>query len=129
MVIGNLTVRVLTEGVHSGAASGIVPSSFRILRSLLSRIEDEKTGQITLPELFVQIPPDRQKQAKATAAILGNEVWSGIPFAGETRPMADGNTELILEKTWRPQLAVTAMEGYPLPANGGNVLLPFSTAK
>ena len=129
MVIGNLTVRVLTEGVHSGAASGIVPSSFRILRSLLSRIEDEATGRITLPDLFVEIPPERQKQAKDTAAILGDEVWSGLPFAGDTRPMRDGNAELILEKTWRPQLAVTAMDGYPLPANGGNVLLPFSTAK
>jgi acetylornithine deacetylase/succinyl-diaminopimelate desuccinylase-like protein len=129
MVIGNLTVRVLTEGVHSGAASGIVPSSFRILRSLLSRIEDETTGRITLPELFVQIPPDRQKQAKETAAILGDEVWSGLPFADNTAPMADGNAELILEKTWRPQLAVTGMDGYPSPANGGNVLLPFSTAK
>src|SRR3954465_7221146 len=99
-LLGNLTVRVLTEGMHSGAASGIVPSSFRVLRSLLSRIEDEKTGQITLPELFVQIPPGRQKQAKETAAILGDEVWSGIPFAGDTKPMADGNAEIILEKTW-----------------------------
>jgi len=71
---GNLTVRVLTEGVHSGAASGIVPSSFRILRSLLSRIEDEATGRITLPDLFVEIPPERQKQAEDTAAILGDEV-------------------------------------------------------
>ena len=129
MVLGNLTVRVLTEGVHSGAASGIVPSSFRILRSLLSRIEDEETGQINLPELFVQIPPDRQKQAKETAAILGDEVWSGLPFAGDTKPMADDVAELILEKTWRPQLAITGMEGYPLPINGGNVLLPFSIAK
>jgi acetylornithine deacetylase/succinyl-diaminopimelate desuccinylase-like protein len=129
MVIGNLTVRVLTEGVHSGAASGIVPSSFRILRKLLSRIENETTGQITLPELFVQIPPDRQKQAKETAAILGDEVWSGLPFAGGTKPMTGSGTELILEKTWRPQLAITGMEGYPLPANGGNVLLPFSVAK
>jgi len=126
---GNLTVRVLTEGVHSGAASGIVPSSFRILRSLLSRIEDEGTGRITLSELFVEIPPERQKQARDTAGILGDEVWSGMPFAGDTGPMHTGNAELILEKTWRPQLAVTAMDGYPLPANGGNVLLPFSTAK
>jgi acetylornithine deacetylase/succinyl-diaminopimelate desuccinylase-like protein len=129
MVIGNLTVRVLTEGVHSGAASGIVPSSFRILRSLLSRIEDEATGRITLPELFVQIPPDRRQQAKDTAGILDDEVWSGLPFANQTNPMVEGNDELILEKTWRPQLAVTAMEGYPAPADGGNVLLPFSTAK
>jgi acetylornithine deacetylase/succinyl-diaminopimelate desuccinylase-like protein len=129
MVIGNLTVRVLTEGVHSGAASGIAPSSFRILRALLSRVEDEATGRMTLPDLFVEIPQDRLKQAKETANILGDEVWSGIPFAGAAKPMAQDNTTLILEKTWRPQLAITAMDGYPLPANGGNVLLPFSTAK
>ncbi len=128
-LIGNLTVRVLTEGVHSGAASGIVPSSFRILRSLLSRIEDEVTGRMTLPELFVDIPQDRRKQATEAAQILGDGVWQGLPFAGKTRPMADGNAEIILEKTWRPQLAVTGMDGYPLPANGGNVLLPYSTAK
>ena len=129
MVIGNLTVRVLTEGVHSGAASGIAPSSFRILRSLLSRVEDEATGRMRLPDLFVQIPPDRRRQADDTAAILGDEVWSGLPFAGDTKPMAEGAAELLLEKTWQPQLAVTGMEGYPLPANGGNVLLPFSIAK
>jgi len=128
-LIGNLTVRVLTEGVHSGAVSGIVPSSFRILRGLLSRVEDESTGRMKLPELFVKIPADRQKQAKETAAILGDEVWSGIPFAGGTKPMGEDNAELILQKTWWPQLAVTGMDGYPLPANGGNVLLPFSTAK
>jgi len=119
----------LTEGVHSGAVSGIVPSSFRILRSLLSRVEDEATGRMTLPELFVEIPADRQKQAKETAAILGDEVWSGIPFAGGTKPMGTDHTDLLLQKTWWPQLAVTGMDGYPLPANGGNVLLPFSTAK
>jgi acetylornithine deacetylase/succinyl-diaminopimelate desuccinylase-like protein len=133
-LIGTLTVRVLSEGMHSGAASGIVPSSFRILRALLSRVEDETTGRMRLPELFVEIPSDRQSQAIETAATLGDEVWSGIPFAGDTKPMApansnNANADLILEKTWRPQLAVTAMDGYPLPADGGNVLLPFSTAK
>src|ERR1700744_1503517 len=87
-LLGNLNVRVLTEGVHSGAASGIVPSSFRILRELLSRIEDEATGRMKLPELFVDIPPDRLNQAKETADILGDEVWSGMPFAGQPKPMA-----------------------------------------
>ena len=128
-ILGTLNVRVLTEGVHSGAASGIVPSSFRILRSLLSRIEDEATGRMKLPELFAQIPEDRRKQASETAKILGESVWHDLPFAGRTGPMTEGNSELILEKTWRPQLAVTGMDGYPLPANAGNVLLPFSTAK
>src|ERR1700761_770092 len=128
-LLGNLTVKVLTEGVHSGAASGVVPSSFRILRQLLSRIEDEATGRMKLPELFVEIPAERVKQAEATAAILGDEVWSGLPFAAKTKPMTTGNAEIILAKTWEPQLAVTGMAGYPLPKDGGNVLLPYSTAK
>ena len=145
MVIGTLKVRVLTEGVHSGAASGIVPGSFRILRHLLSRIEDPQTGRMLLPELTVDIPQDRQAQAKQAAAILGDQVWSELPFAGTTKPMAprraseqseqaaplneNDGAELILQKTWQPQLSITAMEGYPLPANGGNVLLPYSIAK
>ena len=129
IAMGNLTVRVLTEGVHSGDASGIVPSSFRIARTLLSRIEDEKTGAILLDELFVQVPPDRQEQARASAAILGDEVYTKMPLAGGTKPMASDLTELILNRTWRPQLAVTAMDGYPLPENGGNVLLPYTVAK
>ncbi len=128
-LIGTLTVRVLTEGVHSGLASGVVPSSFRILRQLLSRIEDEATGRMKLPELFVQVPAERRKQAEETAAILGDEVWSSYPFAGRTKPMAEDGAALLLAKTWEPQLAITGMAGYPLPENGGNVLLPFSTVK
>jgi hypothetical protein len=42
----NMKVKVLEEGVHSGDASGIVPSSFRIMRTLLERIEDNKTGEM-----------------------------------------------------------------------------------
>ncbi|HUO87774.1 MAG TPA: M20 family metallopeptidase [Rhizomicrobium sp.] len=129
IAMGNLTVRVLTEGVHSGDASGLVPSSFRIARTLLSRIEDETTGQMKLDELFVQIPPDRLEQARASARILGDEVYTKMPLAGGTRPMAADLAELVLNRTWRPQLAVTAMDGYPLPENGGNVLLPYTTAK
>jgi acetylornithine deacetylase/succinyl-diaminopimelate desuccinylase-like protein len=129
IAMGTLTVRVLTEGVHSGDASGIVPSSFRILRQCLSRIEDENTGEIKLNDLFVQVPPDRLEQAKQSAKILGEAVYSKMPFASGTKPMSDDLTQLILNRTWRPQLAVTGMEGYPLPENAGNVLLPFSTAK
>ncbi len=129
MCIGNLTVRVLDEGVHSGDASGIVPSSFRILRSLVSRIEDETTGEMKLEELFVQIPPDRAEQARDAAKILGDEVFTKLPFTAKTKPMAPDVTEMILNRTWRPQLAITGMDGYPHPLDGGNVLLPYSTAK
>jgi acetylornithine deacetylase/succinyl-diaminopimelate desuccinylase-like protein len=129
LVMGNLTIRVLTEGVHSGDASGIVASSFRIARQLLSRIEDEATGQMKLDGLFVQIPSERIEQAKAAANILGDEVFTKLPFAPGMQPMAHENAELILNRTWRPQLAITGADGYPLPENGGNVLLPYTTLK
>ena len=129
MVIGNLSVRVLSEGVHSGDASGVVASSFRLARQLLSRIEDETSGQMKPDMLFVQIPPERSQQAKAAAAILGDEVFTKLPFAPGVMPMASDPAELILNRTWRPQLAITAMDGYPLPENGGNVLLPYTILK
>ncbi|HTQ15249.1 MAG TPA: M20 family metallopeptidase [Rhizomicrobium sp.] len=129
IAMGNLTVRVLTEGVHSGDASGIVPSSFRILRAALTRVEDETSGEIRLPDLFVQVPAQRIAQAKAAAKVLGDAVYSKMPFAGTTRPMSDDLAELVLNRTWRPALAVTGMAGYPEPVNAGNVLLPYSTAK
>jgi len=126
---GVLSVRVLSEGVHSGDASGIVPSSFRILRSLLSRIEDESSGMLKLPEFFASIPDDRLEQARAAASILGDEVFTKLPFAGHTKPMAATRVEMVLNRTWKPQLAVIGMDGYPPPAGAGNVLLPYSVAK
>jgi acetylornithine deacetylase/succinyl-diaminopimelate desuccinylase-like protein len=126
---GKLSVRVLTEGVHSGDASGIVPSSFRILRTLLSRIEDETTGAMKLSEFFAPVPDERLEQARAASRILGNEVYTKLPFAGSTKPMAATPVEMILNRTWKPQLAVIGMEGYPLPEQAGNVLLPYSLAK
>ena len=51
MVSGVLKVEILTEGVHSGDASGLVPSSFRIMRQVLDRLEDSATGRL-LPQVF-----------------------------------------------------------------------------
>src|SRR5579872_581277 len=113
MLAGALTVRVLEEGVHSGDASGIVPSSFRILRRLLSRLEDEATGSIRPEELYAQIPPERIAQAKRAAEALGDAVYAKFPFEGGTQPMASDRTELVLNRTWRPQLAVIGIEGLP----------------
>jgi acetylornithine deacetylase/succinyl-diaminopimelate desuccinylase-like protein len=126
---GTLRVEVLGEGVHSGYASGIVPSSFRILRQLLSRLEDESTGAVRPAALYAQIPAERVEQAKRAAAALGDGVWREIPFAGGTRPMAEDLTELLLNRSWRPQLAVTGIDGLPKPGDAGNVLLPYTEAK
>jgi acetylornithine deacetylase/succinyl-diaminopimelate desuccinylase-like protein len=126
---GTLSVRVLGEGVHSGDASGVVPSSFRILRQLVSRLEDEATGEIRLSELHVQIPPERIAQARAAAAALSDQVYAKFPFVAGMKPVSDDLVELVLNRTWRPQLAVIGVEGLPAPANAGNVLLPYATAK
>jgi len=126
---GSLSIRVLEEGVHSGAASGIVPSSFRILRQLLSRLENEKTGAIIPEEFYVSIPAQRIEQAKAAAQILGERVYSEFPFAKSVEPVTRDLAELILNRTWRPQLAVIGMDGLPSPQNAGNVMLPETTAK
>ena len=129
LVAGNLVVEVLTEGVHSGDASGIVPSSFRILRQLLARIEDQETGKILLKELHVDAPAQRVEQAKIAASVLGDTVWNKYPWAGKTRPMAKENTELFLNRTWRPTLSVTGVAGIPELGNAGNVLRPSTTLK
>ena len=129
MASGTLTIEVLDEGVHSGDASGIVPSSFRILRRLLSRLEDEDTGTIRPPELYVQIPPERVAQARRASAALGDAVYTKFPLKAGMSPMGDDLTELVLNRTWRPQLAVTGIDGLPPPVDAGNVLLPSTVAK
>jgi acetylornithine deacetylase/succinyl-diaminopimelate desuccinylase-like protein len=126
---GNLRVRVLSEGVHSGDASGIVPSSFRILRDLISRVEDPKTGKISVPELNVEIPAERLQQAQTAAASLGAEVYSKFPFVDGMKPATDNPAELVLNRTWRPTLSVIGMDGFPAMSNAGNVLRPFTSAK
>jgi acetylornithine deacetylase/succinyl-diaminopimelate desuccinylase-like protein len=129
MASGTLTVEVLDEGVHSGDASGIVPSSFRILRRLLSRLEDEDTGAIRPPELYVQIPAERVAQARRAAAALGDAVYTKFPLKPGMSPMSGDLTELVLNRTWMPQLAVTGIDGLPPPVDAGNVLLPSTVAK
>jgi acetylornithine deacetylase/succinyl-diaminopimelate desuccinylase-like protein len=121
---GLLTVEVLEEGVHSGDASGVVPDSFRLARRLLTRIEDEATGEVKPAPFQVQIPAERRAQARVAAQALGDEVWKKFPFAGETRPVTLDGAELVLNRTWRAQLAVIGADGLPQPANAGNVLRP-----
>jgi len=129
MYAADLTVRVLDEGVHSGDASGVVPSSFRIFRQLISRLENETTGEVHAEGLHVQVPAERIAQARRAATALGDQVYAKFPFAKNTKPVTDDLVELVLNRTWRPQLAITGMEGLPVPGNAGNVALPYTTAK
>ncbi|PJJ97266.1 peptidase M20 [Lysobacteraceae bacterium NML91-0213] len=126
---GNLTVKVLDEGVHSGDASGVVPSSFRLLRQLLSRIEDETTGRILLEGLHAEIPAERREQAQRASGVLGDEVYSKFPLLEGMRPMNDDLAELVLNRTWRPALSVTGVGGIPALDSAGNVLRPHTAVK
>ena len=126
---GNLTVKVLSEGVHSGDASGVVPSSFRILRQLLSRIEDQDSGRILLDGLHVEVPADRMVQAKTCAEVLDTAIFDKFPFLPGMTPMHSDLTELVLNRTWRPALSITGAEGLPALSSAGNVLRPFTSVK
>ena len=126
---GELTVSVLAEGVHSGDASGVVPSSFRILRQLLSRLEDEATGRILPEGLHVDIPAERVDQATVAASFLKDEIWTKFPFLPGMKPMHDRLEELILNRTWRPALSITGVDGMPPLDSAGNVLRPHTALK
>ena len=124
IVNGVLSVEVLKEGVHSGDASGVVAESFRIARRLLERIDDRETGVVHHAAFHAPIPPERREQAKRAAKVLGDEIWRKFPFVEGMKPMSAELDDLVLNRTWRPALAVTGAEGLPLPANAGNVLRP-----
>jgi acetylornithine deacetylase/succinyl-diaminopimelate desuccinylase-like protein len=125
LVGGTLRVEILTEGVHSGEASGVVPSSFRICRELLDRIEDSFDGKVLLPELNVAIPPDRREQAAATAAEF--PIGGHFPFVDGAEPMVADHTEQLLARTWYPALSVTGVDGIPSVESAGNVLRPYTS--
>jgi len=124
-----LNVQVLKSGVHSGLASGIVPSSFRIARQLLSRLEDERTGAIVLRDLHVDIPQTRIEQAKLAANVLGSLIYQEFPFVSGTQPVTTDGTKLILDRTWEPAMEVIGADGIPATAGAGNVLRASTTLK
>ncbi len=126
---GNLQADVLTEGVHSGGAGGVVPSSFRVLRQLLSRIEDETNGRILLDELHEEIPEQRHQQARLAAEVLDASVYRKYPWAVADPEPNESPYELLLNNTWRPALTVTGADGLPALVNAGNVHLPGTTLK
>ncbi len=121
------TVSVLTEGVHSGEASGVVPSSFRVLRQLLDRLEDSHTGRVLLADLHVDIPADRRAEARATAAEFAEPIATHFPFIDATQPVVADPAEQLIARTWEPTLSTTGVAGIPDLASAGNVLRPSTS--
>jgi len=129
MAAGTLRVDVLDEGVHSGYASGVVPSSFRVMQQLFSRLEDQVTGKVLPDYLYAPVPEQRLQQTRKMADALGDNIWQAYPFADGVEPMAETNVERILNRTWRPALSYTGIEGIPSLSDAGNVLRPYTSMK
>lgn len=123
-ISGELKIEVLKNGIHSGLGSGIVPSPFLILRQLLDRIEDSRTGVIIIDELKVAIPKQHREQAKKIAERMGQLISSHFPFMPNVKPVSSNSLELLLNIFWRPQLSVTGLNGLPPIAHAGNVIIP-----
>lgn len=124
MVGGTLSVDIVTEGVHSGSASGVVPSTFRVIRTLLDRIEDSATGKVLLDSAWVDIPAHRETEAAAMADELGVAALESPPFVVGAEPVTSDVTQAVLNRTWRPALSITGADGLPATAKAGNVLRP-----
>ncbi|MGH8288753.1 MAG: M20/M25/M40 family metallo-hydrolase [Steroidobacteraceae bacterium] len=128
-LVGLLHVRVLEEGVHSGMASGIAPTPFRILEQLLARLESPINGGLMLEALSVPVPKDRRPQIEAAARVLGESVAGKLPWSSGVRPVSNDPVELLINSTWKATLAVTGADGMPPTISAGNVLLPSLTLK
>jgi acetylornithine deacetylase/succinyl-diaminopimelate desuccinylase-like protein len=120
---------VLNEGVHSGYASGVVPSSFRVLRQLISRLEDQDSGRILPEYLHAEISDQRMEQSQCMADALGDGIFEAYPFCEGVQPQADNNLDRLLNRTWRPALSVTGATGLPSLESAGNVLRPQTSLK
>jgi acetylornithine deacetylase/succinyl-diaminopimelate desuccinylase-like protein len=137
MVSGTLRVDILTEGIHSGDASGVVPSSFRILRQVLDRLEDSATGRLLPAGFHCEVPAERLAQARVTAGILGDALYKRFPWAHadcggaaqSALPTTTDPLQALLNRTWIPTLSVTGADGLPSLSNAGNVLRPYTAFK
>ncbi len=123
-----VTLNVLTQGLHSGSVSGVVPSSFRLLRQMLDRVEDSSTGEILVEELYAEIPAEHVAAAKAVAAEFGDLLADGLPTVDGVTLMGISAADRVLRSTWHPTLSVVGMGGIPEPEIAGNVLRPYTTA-
>lgn len=129
MLAATVRVSVLGHAVHSGSAGGVVPSSFRLLRQLLSRVESEVTGELSLPALNAPVPADRRAQAESVADELGDAALGDLPLVAGLRLGGSSALDRLLSKTWRPALALTGLGGIPPVDAAGNVLGPWTEAR
>ena len=122
LVSGTLSVRVSQEGIHSGTSGGSIPSSFRIQRMLLDRVEDSSTGEVLIPEMHVEIGPEVRDKAAALAEVVGDTIWDQLPTVDSLVRVADTTEDMIIAMNWQPTLSIIGADGMPPVQVAGNVL-------
>ncbi len=122
LVSGTLSVKVSHEGIHSGNSGGSIPSSFRIQRILLDRVEDSSSGKVLIPEMHVDIPGQIREKAMALREIVGDSIWEQFPTVDTLRQASETTEEMIVAMNWEPTLSIIGADGIPSVQDAGNVL-------
>jgi len=122
LVSGTLSVKVSHEGIHSGNSGGSIPSSFRIQRILLDRVEDSSSGKVTIPEMHVEIPEEVRENAISLREIVGDSIWEQFPTVDTLRQASETTEDMIVAMNWEPTLSIIGADGIPSVQDAGNVL-------
>ncbi len=120
-IVGTIDVKLLTQDIHSGA-SGMVASSFRVMRQILDRIEDARTGAVLIEDLYCPIPDIRKQQIRQAATVIDKGVITSLPLFGTAQPVSSDPEELIINSTWKPAISYTGADGIPPIRSAGNAL-------
>ncbi|CAG9311573.1 unnamed protein product [Blepharisma stoltei] len=125
----DVTVKTILAGMHSGGTSGVLPSAYRIMQHIISRIEDERTGEILIPELHTEIKPSIYEGAAQIVKFMGPYIVGAFPLINGVKPMTDDLVQLLINRSWKPTLTVIGCEGLPPVADAGNVIQPHFTTR
>ena len=129
VVVAELTVAAGMQGYHSGELGGILPETFRIIRELLNRVDDNKTG-VCADEFQTPIPDWAREEAKAMAEMSGDTMYKKYRIHEGVRCLEQDNLpEMYLNNTWRPNVSITGADGIPSCATGGNVCRASTSVK
>ena len=121
IVAGTLSVKVSSVGVHSGHGSGVMPSSFRLARQLLSRIEDENTGEIKPEWLHIEIT-DKMKEQATKIIEMNSESTDDFPLLDGVEKQVNDPLDIFLTMNLSPSLSIIGADGIPSIQDAGNVL-------
>lgn len=117
------------NGYHSGEVGGIVPETFRILRTLLDRLDDPKTGKV-IDDLHIPLPDWKKAEAEFMAKLAGDQLYKKYAVAeGAQYCNQDNTVQMYLDNVWNPNMSITGADGLPPVGMAGNVVRSSTSAR